>query len=88
MPVQDVLADSAIVSIFVALSLMVALVFEMPKPYWVPMSCYVIMLGMNFQSIWTKLSHRLVGTGVGILLAWLLLLLSPDAIGVAMIILR
>ncbi len=86
MPVQDVLADSAIVSIFVALSLMVALVFEMPKPYWVPMSCYVIMLGMNFQSIWTKLVHRLVGTGVGILLAWLLLLLSPDAIGVAMII--
>ncbi len=84
MPVREILGDTLIVSAFIALSLLLALWLEMPKPYWVPMSCYVIMQGMNFQSIWIKQIHRIVGTAIGMLLAWLLLSVHLSDMGVAL----
>lgn len=82
-PVREILGDTLIVSVVIALSLFAALLLHMPKPYWVPMSCYVVMQGMNFQSIWDKQVHRIVGTVMGMLLAWLLLSLQLSAMGVA-----
>ncbi|GGL92896.1 FUSC family protein [Streptomyces cinereus] len=84
MPVREILGDTLIVSAFIALSLLLALWLEMPKPYWVPMSCYVIMQGMNFQSMWIKQIHRIVGTAIGMLLAWLLLSVHLSDMGVAL----
>lgn len=81
---HDVLADTLIVSVFVALSLWIAMVLDMPKPYWVPMSCLVVIQGMNFQSIWIKQFHRILGTVIGMGVAWLLLSLHPQGYGVAL----
>lgn len=83
-PVHEILGDTFIVSVFIALSLLVAMLLNMPKPYWVPMSCYVIIQGMNFQSIWIKHIHRIVGTAIGMLLAWLLFSLHLSDMGVAL----
>lgn len=84
---SDILGDSLIFSLFVALSLGIALIFDMPKPYWVPMSCYVVIQGMNFQSIWTKHVHRILGTAIGMAVAWGLLIVHPQGYGVALAIL-
>lgn len=57
--------ESLIVSAFVVLSLEVALWLDMPYPYWVPVSCYVIMQGMQLRTMWIKQLHRILGTGLG-----------------------
>lgn len=75
--------ESLIVSAFVVLSLEVALWLDMPYPYWVPVSCYVIMQGMQLRTMWIKQLHRILGTGIGVFVAWLLLSLPLSDIGVA-----
>lgn len=87
LPTQAVLSDAMIMSVFIALSLGVALLLKMPKPYWVPMSCYVVMQGMNFQSIWIKHLHRIVGTGFGMGVAWFILAMQPQGYTIALLIL-
>lgn len=82
----DVLIDSMIVACVVTLSLAIALWLDMPRPYWTPMSCYVVIQGMTFKSMWLKQVHRVGGTAVGLLLAWGLFLLNLPAIGVAILI--
>lgn len=86
---QDLLSDSLLMAIFVALSLGVALWLGMPRPYWVLMSCYIVMQGMNFRSIWLKQGHRIMGTAVGLLLAWAILAVvsEPWMVAVAIFIL-
>ena len=69
----DLLADSMLMAGFVALSLSVAMAMHLPRPYWVPMSCYIIMQTMNFRSLWIKQWHRLLGTALGLIVAWALL---------------
>lgn len=61
--------ESLIVSAFVVLSLEVALWLDMPYPYWVPVSCYVIMQGMQLRTMWIKQLHRILGTGIGVFVA-------------------
>lgn len=80
----DMLTDSTLVAVVVTLSLAVALWLKMPRPYWVLVGCYVVVVGASLQSMWSKQFQRIVGTGVGMLVAWLLLWLQPDAWGVAL----
>lgn len=80
---EDLLMDSLLVSFFMMLSLGVAMLLEMPRPYWAPVSCFIILLGVNFRSIWTKQLHRILGTGIGMVLAWWLMSLQLNAWGVA-----
>lgn len=87
LPTDAVLSDSIIMAVMIASSLAVALLLNMPKPYWVPMSCYVVMQGINFKSIWIKHLHRIVGTGVGIGLAWVILDIQPQGYSIGLLIL-
>ncbi|GHT89883.1 hypothetical protein AGMMS49545_01490 [Betaproteobacteria bacterium] len=73
-----VVFDSVVIGCFVGLSLLLAQLFQLEKAYWVPMSCLVIMQGMSVRSMWEKQLHRLLGTGVGLLVAWGLLSLPFD----------
>lgn len=81
--IPDMLVDSLLVAIIVALSQAIALVFEMPRAYWVSVSCYVVISGISFRSMWVKQVHRIVGTAIGMLVAWGLLMLglSPWGVG-------
>lgn len=83
----DVLIDSMIVACVVTLSLAIALWLDMPRPYWTPMSCYVVIQGMTFKSMWVKQAHRVIGTAVGLLLAWGLFLLNLSPMGIAVMVL-
>lgn len=76
--------EAAIVTLFVVLALAVALILKLSHPYWVPVSCFIIMQGMHLRTMWVKQLHRSIGTAIGIVVAWFLLALSLPPMGVAM----
>lgn len=84
---QDMLADSILIAFTSTLSLAVAIWLGMPRPYWVLVGCYVVIVGMSFRSMWIRQVQRIVGTGVGMFLAWLVIWLDPNSWGVAVAIL-
>jgi len=70
---DDVVTDALIAGFFVALSLLIALLLDLPRPYWVPVSCLAIMQGVTLRASWTRNVHRIVGTFIGLGVTWLLL---------------
>ncbi len=80
----DILIDSTIMATIVSLSLAFALLLGLPRPYWAPVSCYVVIQGMTISTVWTRQLHRVVGTVLGLGLAWVLMQMHLNAWGVAM----
>ncbi len=69
----DMISDSLIVISFVSLALVVAVLLELPYPYWAAMSCFIITQGMQLRTMWIKQLHRLLGTLAGMGVAgWML----------------
>lgn len=69
----DMISDSLIVVGFVSLALVIAVLLDMPYPYWAAMSCFIIIQGMQLRTMWIKQLHRLLGTLVGMAVAgWML----------------
>ena len=83
---QYVVYDSVWTAAFTGLSLVVAHALEMPSPYWVPVSCVVIMQNMSMRALWNKQVHRILGTFAGMVLAWGLLRLEPGPCEVCLLI--
>lgn len=73
---NELIIDAVIVGVFTGFSLWLAQLLGMLRPYWVPISCLAILQGMNFQAIWHKQIHRIIGTFLGLILAWCLLKIS------------
>ena len=73
-----VVFDSVVIGVFVGISLAVAQALQLEKAYWVPVSCLAVIQGVSLRAVWTKQLHRVVGTGIGLLVAWGLLLLPLD----------
>jgi len=73
-----VVFDSVVIGIFVGISLALAQALQLEKAYWVPVSCLAVIQGVSLRAVWNKQLHRIVGTGVGLLVAWGLLLLPPN----------
>ena len=80
---QGLWIESLIVTLFVVLALAVGLALKLSQPYWVPVSCFIIMQGMHLRTMWIKQLHRLLGTTIGVGVAWGLLALSLPPVGVA-----
>lgn len=69
----DTLTESIIVAAFVGLALLIALLLNMPNPYWAAVSCFLIIQGIHLRTMWVKQIHRLLGTLIGVGLAsWML----------------
>ncbi len=70
---SDTISDSIIVASFVSVALLLAVVLDMPYPYWAAVSCFILIQGMHLRTIWVKQLHRFLGTLVGMGVAsWLL----------------
>lgn len=80
-----VVFDAVIIGLFIGLSLAVAQLLQLEKAYWVPLSCLAVIQGISVRAIWDKQLHRVIGTGVGLLLAWFLLGLPLGPWGIALI---
>lgn len=74
-----VVFDSVVIGVFVGISLALAQLLQLQKSYWVPVSCLAVIQGASLRAVWTKQLHRVLGTSIGLLLAWGLLLLPLDA---------
>jgi hypothetical protein len=70
----DRITESAIMGIFIGGSLLVAHIFSLENPYWVPISCLAVMQGVTTKQIWQRSFQRILGTVIGMGLAWLFLL--------------
>ncbi len=68
------LIDSAVIGVFISISMLIGHLFEMQNPYWIPISCLAILQGVSKQHIWERTVHRIVGTFIGLGVCWLLLL--------------
>ena len=82
-------AESAVIGGVVGGSFLLAMALGLHNPYWVPISCAAIMQGSSVQMLFQRKVHRILGTAVGIVLAWLLFSLAPNAwwLAVAVIVL-
>ncbi|WP_428253090.1 FUSC family protein [Gynuella sp.] len=62
--------EAAVIAIFVGLSMLTAQLLQLHNAYWVPISCAAILQGATFRMIWHRNIHRIVGTVIGMFLAW------------------
>jgi len=65
-----VVFDSVVIGACVGISLALAQVLQMEKAYWVPVSCLAVVQGASLRAVWNRQLHRILGTGVGLFLAW------------------
>ncbi len=68
-----VVLDSVVIGAAVGISLLLAELLHMDKPYWAPVSCVAIMQGTTLHAVWSRPVERILGTGVGVLVAAALL---------------
>jgi uncharacterized membrane protein YccC len=73
-----VVFDSVVIGVFVGISLALAQLLQLEKAYWVPVGCLAVIQGQSLRAVWNKQAQRIIGTGIGLLLAWGLLLLPLD----------
>lgn len=71
-------AESAFIGAVVGGSFFLAMALHLDNPYWVPISCAAIMQGTSVQLLFLRKVHRILGTAVGLILAWLLFSLPPN----------
>ncbi|PWG02975.1 FUSC family protein [Sphingosinicella humi] len=89
-PTYDyVWVDSVIIGLLVGLSLAVAQLLSLEKAYWVPVSCLAVLQGLSLRASWNRQVHRILGTGIGLGVTWVLLLVLKDGwtIAIAIILL-
>jgi uncharacterized membrane protein YccC len=75
--------DSLVIGLSVGLSLIAAEMLELKNPYWAPVSCLAVIQGASFRAAWERQTHRLLGTILGLGLAWALLALHLDKWGLS-----
>ncbi len=68
-----VIFDSVVIGLFVGLSLLLAQLLQLERPYWVPVSCLAVIQGVSLRAVWNRQLQRILGTAVGIAVAWGLL---------------
>jgi len=84
--IQAIILESAVIALFVGGGYLFSLIVELDNPYWVPVSCAAIMQGATFRAVWHRNVHRIVGTALGMGLAWIIFSLSPGVWTLALLI--
>jgi len=67
------ITESIIFGATVGSSLLLAKLFQMPNPYWIPISCMAVMQGISVTHVWARAIQRISGTFVGLILVWSIL---------------
>ncbi|MBK5915416.1 hypothetical protein CCR84_13990 [Rhodocyclus purpureus] len=82
---DEVVFDSVVIGACVGIALVIAQILQLERPYWVPVSCLAVIQGASLRAVWTRQVHRIVGTGVGLLVSWALLMLPLDKWSLALL---
>lgn len=70
--IAAIILESGVIALFVGGSYLFALLIGLDNPYWVPVSCAAIMQGATFRAVWHRNVHRIVGTAIGMGVAWVI----------------
>lgn len=84
--VTAIFLEATTIATFIALSYLLAIGFGFDKPYWAPISCLAILQGASFRAVWHRKIHRIVGTAIGMGLAWVIFSFNPNAWTLALLI--
>jgi hypothetical protein len=76
--VNAIILEAALVAFFIAFSYLFAIWLALPNALWVPISCAAILQGATYRMIWHRNVHRIVGTAIGMGVAWCLFSLQPN----------
>ena len=81
------ITESVIFGTTVGVSLLIAKLFQMSNPYWIPVSCMAVMQGISTQHVVARAIQRVLGTVVGLGLMWCILQIKLSVLGVCLCIL-
>ncbi len=73
-----VVFDAVVIAGFIGISLALAQMLDLARPYWVPVSCLAVIQGISLRAVWTRQIHRVGGTFIGMGMTWVLLSLPLD----------
>lgn len=68
------IAAAVVFGLFMGITLLMARVMEAGHPYWVTISCLVVMQGVSVRHVFQRGIQRLLGTLVGAFLTWAVLM--------------
>ncbi|WP_126973382.1 FUSC family protein [Gynurincola endophyticus] len=82
--------ESILIGIIMGASILASHALKLPNPYWVPISCLAIIQGINQRIVWHRTIQRIIGTIIGLGIAWLLLKINhhPLFLGVCIMVLQ
>ena len=66
------LVESCIIGICMLVSVFIGKFFNLDYPYWIPISSLAVLQGVNQYHIWKRGLHRIIGTTIGLGIAWLI----------------
>lgn len=66
------LVESHIIGICMFASVLVGQIFKLDYPYWIPISSLAVLQGVNQYHIWKRGLHRIIGTIIGLGIAWII----------------
>jgi uncharacterized membrane protein YccC len=69
-----------------ASTLIIGHLLKFENTYWISIAAVAIIQGRNFEHVRQRNTHRILGTFIGIGLAWLILLFDPEKIVMILII--
>ncbi|WP_296059848.1 FUSC family protein [uncultured Amphritea sp.] len=78
--------ESLVISLFVGGGYLLAIMADLDNPYWVPISTAAIMQGATFRAVWHRNVHRIIGTTIGMGIAWVIFSLAPGPWELALLI--
>ncbi len=81
-----VILDAVIIGLSVGSSLLLAQLLGLEKAYWVVVSCLAVIQGATMRTVWERHIHRVLGTSIGLVLAWGIFALPLDPWLVALLI--
>ncbi|WP_018477269.1 FUSC family protein [Pontibacter roseus] len=76
------LVESVVVGVFMGASLLTGHLLQLSNPYWIPISCLAVMQGVSIRHVWQRSFQRILGTFLGLGLAWLLLPFFPTPLAI------
>jgi len=76
--VNAILLEGFLVAFFIGLSYLIAMWLQLANALWVPISCAAILQGATYRMIWHRNVHRIIGTVIGMGLAWCVFSIQPN----------